>query len=474
MFMREIAKKCDAIYSASKWDGFRGLLRSRRKGQRGPTIALILIVTTVILATLFPGGSAIAQAVDVGYKDFSYGSMASAPTGQKPQSKLWFNDNIWWGVMYNKDDFAFEIYRLDWQTQTWSTTGVEVDPRARSSADAIWTGTYLYVASALMTSTSTSDTNIYVYQFSYDPVQKTYAKVSTATIWDRVVETVVIDMDTTGRLWATFTDLNPALSMSVFVTHNTTEVDVWIPPYVLPATESTGLLIDDISTLVAYNGKIGVMWSNQATGNINFAFHLDGTDDSANSWTFNPAVTGNPKYADDHLNIKSLQADASGQLYAVAKTSLSDVYPPNSSQPLILLLVLSTEGSWSRRTFGTVADNHTRPIVLVDAQNRELYVFATVQSSGTSGYITYKKINLDNPGAQFDSGLGIDFIKFAAYDHINNATSTKQQLNGVTNLVVLAGDDTDPLRTYFHNFIDLTDPPPDPVYQVFLPLVIKN
>jgi len=472
MFVRQIAKICDGINSDSRWTGFWGLPIKQKNRKSALKIALILIAAAVILAALFPAGSAIAQAVDVGYKDFIYGSSASAPTGQKPQSKLWYNDNLWWGVMYNQNSSAFEIYRLDWQTQTWSTTGVEVDPRARSSADALWTGDQLFIASSLEVATSTLDTNVYVYQYSYNPALKTYTKVSTSIIWDKVIETIVIDRDTTGTLWATFTDEDIVGVMGVFVTHTTNNTSTWIPPYLVPVSESTGLLVDDISTLVAYNGKIGVMWSNQATGNINFAFHLDGSDDSADSWTFNPAVSGNPKYADDHLNIKSLQADASGQLFAVAKTSLSDVFPPNSNQPLILLLVLSTEGNWSRRTFGTVADNHTRPIILLDAQNREIYVFATVQSSGTAGYITYKKINMDNQGAQFDNGTGIEFIKFAADDHINNATSTKQQLNGVTNLVVLAGDDT--VRTYFHNFIDLTDPPPDPVYQVFLPLVIKN
>lgn len=444
------------------------------RGKQAFLCALLILMLGLVFNSLQPVDSAAAQAADVGIKDFFFTHVPMAPTGQKPQSKLWFNDGLWWGVLYNRFSGFFEIYYLEWGSQTWFSTGTSVDFRPRSSADALWTGNQLFIASALSPSeTVPVDTNVYVYKFSYDSASKMYTKETTSIIWDRIVETIVIDIDSTGTLWATFTDLDSNNVMNVYVTHTNASDSVWIDAYVLPVTDASNLLTDDISTLVAYNGNIGVLWSNQATGNINFSYHIDGTDDSASSWIYNPAVTGLPKYADDHLNIKSLQADPAGQLFAVAKTSLTGTTPPASNQPLILLLTLDGNGNWSRKTFGTVAENHTRPIILLDSQNRDLFIFATVQAADQfSGAIYYKHINLDDPGAQFASGSGDDFIVFSNDTHINNATSTKQALNGLTDLVVLASDDVS--HYYFHNTIDLPDPPPGPVYEVFLPLILKN
>ncbi|HSL28978.1 MAG TPA: hypothetical protein VK900_07250, partial [Anaerolineales bacterium] len=198
-------------------------------------------------------------------------------------------------------------------------------------------------------------------------------------------------------------------------------------------------------------GKIGVMWSNQNDSTVYFAYHPDGTPD--NNWFSNPAVQG-PRYADDHLNIKSLQADSSGQLFAIVKTSLNDVESSTSTKPLVLLLQLDAQGNWSRRTVWRIVDNVTRPIVLLDQQNRTIYAFTTVNyGSQDDGAIYYKSVSLDNPSMQFVEGRGTPFIVSSTDTHINNASSTKQALNSTTNLLVIAGDDRSDY--YFHNKIVL-------------------
>ncbi len=260
-----------------------------------------------------------------------------------------------------------------------------------------------------------------------------------------------MDKDTTGTVWATFTDVNTSGGRNAYVTHSAANDTTWVTPYVIPATGSGNLTSDDISTIVSYNGKIGILWSNQNDSTVYFATHVDGLPD--NVWSQNPALQG-PQYADDHLNIKSLQADSAGQLFAAVKTSLNDVNPPSSTKPEILLLTLDNNGSWSRRTVARVVDNHTRPIVLIDNQNRVVYVVMTYQFPGqTSGQIYYKQASLDNPSMQFPDGLGTPFMISAADTHINNSSSTKQTLNSTTDLLVIAGDDT--THYYFHNVIDL-------------------
>jgi hypothetical protein len=111
-----------------------------------------------------------------------------------------------------------------------------------------------------------------------------------------------------------------------------------------------------------------------------------------------------------------------------------------------------------------VQDGETRPLVLIDAEHRNLYMFATGPESG--GAIYYKSAGLDN--ITFADGRGAPFIQSATDPLINNATSTKQNLSTATGLLVEASD----LNSgyYLHNTIALgggastptPTPPPAP------------
>jgi hypothetical protein len=69
----------------------------------------------------------------------------------------------------------------------------------------------------------------------------------------------------------------------------------------------------------------------------------------------------------------------------------------------------------------------------------------------SGGVIYYKSTSLDN--ISFSSGLGSPFIQTSTDLTINNPSSTKQNLNGSTNLVVIASDNGSDY--YLHNIIDL-------------------
>lgn len=433
----------------------------RGRGRRlvSPLVGVALLTT---LLSVVPVTS--VRAADFGYQDQSY-SGTSAPTGQKPQSKLWFNDGIWWASMYNPSRKAFDIHRLDWATQRWSDTTVRIDERSKSQADALWDGSRLYVVSAISDQSNSSrpptsgDLSIRVMRYSYSPATKTYSLDAgfPVTVANAAVEAAVMDEDSTGMLWITWTYTNGSGGRNVVITHSTTDTAHFVAPYVLPLAGANGLDNDDISALVSYNGRIGVMWSNQNDSTVHFAYHVDGTVDSA--WIADNALSG-PGYADDHLNIKSLQADSSGQVFAAVKTSLnSDTCPTTSQKPLLLLLIMDGTGGWQRRTYSVGSDCTTRPIVLVDPEHRQIYMFATVPAPGSSygsgGSIYYKQTDLDNPN--FPAGLGTPFIQLAADTKINNATSTKQPLSSASGLVVLAGDDH--THNYVHNKLDLATGP---------------
>lgn len=418
---------------------------------------VLLCAIAVVLMIGAPGKttSSAQASTDFGSRDFSYAaSGVSAPTGQKPQSKLWFNDGFWWGVLFNKSADEYHIYRYDWTGHTWGDRGTVVDERNNANPDALWDGNAgkLYIASAGPSAASTADSGRFL-RYSYDPATKSYSMDQgfPATVSSGGMEAIVVERDTTGRFWITYTQHS-----KVYVNHSLDGTGgSWGTPFVLPVAGASNLTYDDISAVISFDSKIGVMWSNQNDGAMYFATHTDGASD--NSWQVQAAIKGT-RYADDHINLKSLQADPSGQVFAAVKTSRNDGTSPAPDTPLTLLLVRDQSGGWTSHTFGTVVDDHTRPIVLIDREHRNLYMFATAPVTG--GTIYYKKTSLSN--ISFAAGRGTPFIQSSTDPRINNATSTKQDLNSTTGLLVMASDDS--TGYYLHNTMDLgtTSPPPPP------------
>jgi hypothetical protein len=423
-------------------------------------LALALIVAAQLAAPppTHAGG-------DVGYTDFAFGPAQTttpssgfqdtAPTATKPQSKLWYNDGFWWGALLNGVTHVYDIYQFNWQTQSWTDTGVPIDTRATSHADCLWDAAagYLYVATAVMPG-DPGNADIHVRRYTYSAVTKTYTLDTDSIAATGGVEAVVLDKDSTGVIWVTYTFDTNATTRAVYVTHSASGGG-FITPYVIPVAGAANLTSDDISAIIAFGGKTGVMWSNQNADAMYFAIHVDGAPD--NMWQPGTAYAG-PHYPDDHINLKSLNADPSGQVFAVIKTSLSDLPTPNPNDPLVVLLARSTTGTWSPHTVSTVQDNETRPIVLIDTTNREAYVFATTNTGQVPSAIYYKQSSVDS--LNFPVGLGTPFIASAAHPNINNATSTKQNLTSGTGLLVLASDLVS--GYYMHNVINLPGPSATP------------
>jgi hypothetical protein len=404
--------------------------------------ALAVLVLLELPGLISPGR---AEA-DVGFRDFNY-SGVSAPTSRKPQSKLWVVEGTWFGSLYNKLTGDHEIHRLDSTANAWRSIGVVIDERRTSFADTLWDGGHLYVASAGSSPTSRGD-SARIIRYSYHGGSKTFTLDPgfPMTVTEGGMEAVVIAKDTTGKLWITYTRDD-----EVLVSHSTSNDRTWRAPYVLPVGGSSNLKSDDLSAIVGYNAKIGVMWSNQNDSAMYFAYHRDGDSDS--KWTARTAVKS-PGYADDHINLKALTDDPSGQVFAATKTSLNDANG-RPTAPLILLLVLDANENWQQHTFSTVGEGHTRPMVLLDPERRQLYQFASAPCC-SGGAIYYKQTSLD--GISFAPGLGTPFMQSSIDMNINNVTSTKQAVSRGTGLVAIAGDDH--THNYWHNLI--VDAPPAP------------
>jgi Bacterial Ig-like domain len=403
------------------------------------------LLLTVILTILLGSAGAATAVDDVGYRDFSFGPFTGDPTGQKPQSKLWFNDGTWWASMFNRSVEEYHIYRYDRGTHTWSDTGTLIDERNTSHADTLWDGSRLYVATAGASSTN-SNHGARILRYSYNPATRTYSLdpgFPLSGVSNGGMEAIVLDKDTTGKLWVTYTQ-----NSKVYVNRSLSSQQSWGTPFVLPVN-GTSVDPDDISSVVAFDSQIGIMWSNQVDSAMYFATHRDG--DADNVWQESRTAIQGPNYADDHISLRSLQVDdVSGRVFAVIKTSLNDLPNPNPNAPLIHLLARDRNGDWMNSVFGRVSDNHTRPTMMIDEEHRELYVFAT-NPCCDGGAIFYKKSPLSN--ISFPSGVGTPFIQSATDTHIDNATSTKQNVNSATGLMVLASDYAS--QNYLHNIMDL-------------------
>jgi PKD repeat protein len=430
-----------------------------RKLQSSDGVALVVgsrlaaIACVFCLITIVPG-IARAETGDIGYHDQSFNGAGTAPSGSKPESKLWWNDGSWWASMWDTGSGSFHIFRLDLLTQTWRDTGVPIDGRSGTRADTLWDGTHLYVASHVFSEAPTSGYPSRLYRFSYNPLTQTYSLDPgfPVSINNYKTETLVLDKDSTGKVWATWTQ-----GSQVYVNRTTTSDGNWGSPFVLPVSGAAKLSSDDISSVVAFGGdKIGVMWSNQKDSALYFAVHSDGQPDT--TWQQSRTAIAGPNYADDHINLKSLQA-AGGRVFAAVKTSLNDVPKPNPNMPLNMLLARDpVTGDWSSAVFGRIADDHTRPIVAIDESNRVLHMFATAPVTG--GTIYEKTSRLDD--ISFSSGVGTPVIRDAATPNVNNVTSTKQNVNSKTGLVVAATNDSS-TGSYWHAYESISAPSPAPV-----------
>ncbi|HYY74937.1 MAG TPA: DNRLRE domain-containing protein [Gaiellaceae bacterium] len=395
---------------------------------RGALLAVLFLALFALpaVATAAPG--------DVGFEGPTTTGSGGGVTGEKPESKLWWNDGFWWASMWHAPSGDFHIFRLEEGTQSWVDTGVALDDRPATRADALWDGAAgkLYVASHRFSESPRTGYQSRLYRLSYNASTNTYTRDAgfPVLINNWRTETLVIDKDSSGQLWATWTQ-GGKVWMNRTLCNPTCNDASWGTAFSLPIS---AVKADDISSLIAFGGnQIGLMWSNQNNWSFGFAVHSDSGADEA--WSIETALSGT-QLSDDHINLKS---DSAGRVYAAIKTSKT-----SNPDPLTMLLVRQAGGGWSSHVYGREQDNHTRPIVQLDEANGVIHMYAT--DSGSGGSIVEKTTPMSS--ISFAAGKGTPVIKDAD-GKVNNATSTKQNVSSATGLVVLAASNN---WHYMHSF----------------------
>ncbi|GAA1273039.1 hypothetical protein GCM10009609_40160 [Pseudonocardia aurantiaca] len=398
-------------------------------------------VLVALVAGLVPLGATSAQAAPgtpTSYPGHQYGSGATAATADKPQSKLWYNAGSWWALMVTPAG-TVNVYELE-PDHTWRDTGTVIDERASSTGDALWTDGKLYVISR----TSGTSGQVRLYRYSYDAGSRTYSRDAGYPVTPAGsggTESATIDQDSLSRLWITFTR-----SSKVYVAHSTTSDTTWTAPFRITGAD-TDVAADDISALVSMSGKIGVMWSDQASSTFRFAVHLDSDPDTA--WAVESPLAGT-RMADDHINLKSISGDDQGRVHAAVKTSRGDSSSDPNSDPSLVVLSRSSTGVWTSAQSASVGDGLTRPQLALDTTNGLLFV---MQSTESGGSVYYKSAPLNN--ISFAPGRGSTLMS-ASGALINNVSTMKDPVNATTGLVAIASDQF--ARRYYHSEMSLGTP----------------
>ncbi|WP_353710465.1 DNRLRE domain-containing protein [Arthrobacter sp. K5] len=424
----------------------------RSRGRRASWLPALLAALSLALTVLVVPVTATAAEGDVGVQGPSH-TGTGTPTGTKRQTNaLWFNDGIWWGNLWDTASSDFHIFRFNAATSSWVNTGVTTETRSNTHHDVLWDGTTLYVASYRFVNDGLpSEPNFptTMRRYSYNSSTKTYSLLTSRNIHNRKVETMSIDKDSSGRVWATWQQDN-RIYLNVTATDGTT----WGTPFPHPASLGT-VSVDDNSALIAFGpGKMGVMWSRQlgdANDGMYWSSHVDGA--ASTTWTTPVAAVKGLRSGDDHMNLKWLDS-STDRVFAAIKTSFT-----SASQPLIQLLAFNGT-TWSAHTIATVAECPNRVIVMLDESTQRVRTFATYpKPSGT----TNAGVCTSSGGAIYEKSTPLDNISFTtaktarivdADQYVHNVTSTKQNLNstarGTANSGLLLLADVNATSRYWH------------------------
>lgn len=301
-------------------------------------------------------------------------AIGSIDTQHKPQGKTWFYAGKWWSAI-SPSTGGTRIFRLD--GTTWTPTLQIATSGSRPDCWAV--GDLVHI---LMFKGSGANP---IVTLQYDPATNAYQLWSlrpspTNVTLPTGVESAVLAVDGNGRMWVTADATTDILTWWSDSPYTTWSASINI---------ASGVSSDDISTITKMPGKIGIFWSNQITGLFGFRTHVDGTAPA--TWTANEipasqsAIPGNPRMADDHMNITSA---SDGTVYCLAKTSYN-----TAGLPQLILLIRRPAGTWDN-SYPVTLDVGTQGIILLNEVAGRIKIVYTTETNG--GQIFYKATSISN------------------------------------------------------------------------------
>jgi PKD repeat protein len=387
------------------------------------------------------------QSQNIGFQGASHATARAWPSGYAPEKKLWFQGGNWFGVLWNESSLSYRIFRLDTFAQSWVDTGTSVSSTSTRSFDALADGTKLYLTSHVYSVPSAPGAGAggQLLRYSYNSTTRSYALDAgfPVTLNDARTEALVVAKDSLGTLWATWT-----ADGNVFERHSLNGNDTtWSTPALLPFASATGLDPEDVSALVAFDGKVALLWTDRIAGEIGCALRADTS--AQTSWVFESALLA-PGAVSDTLDV----ASSAGRLFVATGS------PTGAVRLLRRQAGAAGSGVWSQHTVADAATGLSQPIVLVDETQQRVRVFATgaAPSGGTSlgaGVIYEKGAPLAT--LAFGTGKGTVVLQDGQNFAMGRPSSTRQALSATTALVVVASNEL--TQRSWHEFTSLGTAP---------------
>ena len=402
-----------------------------------PALAGVLLALLVTLAPGLAGPTPAAADEATSARTFEGPTYSpdypAPPTRAANQSKLWFHGDAWWALLADPTGRGLRVHEL-MPDHTWRPTSAVVNVDVGESGDAVQSRDTVHVV------TRGRDGSLYYVRLSYDAAAREYRAAPGVLMTTRKsAAPASITEDATGILWAGY-----ATATNVLVLRSEDGGRTWGRVIVM-ASRPEGKT-REVASMVAYDDRVGILWSDQATGSFQFASHRNA--DAYDIWTREVAVTG-PGVAGAHISLAAVPGDPSDTLVAAVRTAhVAPADPPGSTQ--LDLLVRGPDGRWSETPISTLADGLDNPVVQVDLVTRTVHVFAS-----RLGAIVTKVAPLD--ALRFDSGPGDIFVNGASRE-LDDPTVAKGAASARSGLVVLASDAKN--RIYRHAELSLSPSAP--------------
>ncbi|MDZ7311465.1 MAG: hypothetical protein ONB45_09305 [candidate division KSB1 bacterium] len=342
----------------------------------------------------------------------------SGTTGgyDKPhQNRPFYHGGYWWTAARKSSDGKWYIWKLDgssWSAQVVLNT--KSSDRLDCQLDSPANKLYVMVASS-------SSEGSKVFRLSYSSGSWSIDSgfpVTLSGFYFGGERGCVVTKARNGELWAFRYE-----SGKVEGKRSSDGGLTWSSTFTVKSGLVSSGLFDAIAFTSGGQNYVGVGYAENTASNALFGFlrHKDG--DADNSWTDEtssiPQFSG--AYGDDHM---SLAVSQNNEIFFVCKT-----HPNSGSAAGIGLLKRSTSGSWQNFTIQQ-GGGWTRPAVVVDETNNELYVFGTQESS--SEYGQYRKCKIGNESALKDA----EVVDIFTSDGFNNISVPAHRVTAATDLLV--------------------------------------
>lgn len=376
----------------------------------------------------------------------------STKTRETPQAKVWNYAGKWWTVLATSG--GTKVFRLD--GASWTdvfTIGSQTSARADCRVEGSLVHLLLYRATSVS----------YFVSLEYDPASNAYKRwtqrtTNTGIQFEPGTAAATLDIDATNRIWIASNSFGNML------------VRYSDPPYTIfssPITIQSGATENDICTITALPGKIGVLWSNQNTRRFGFKTHNDGADPTIWSADEVPASQSAQNIGDGMGDFQlNIAAASDGTLYCAVKTA----YDKNG-YPTIALLVRRPNNTWDNLYPVTSSKEGDRPFVILNEAAGKVKVFYTHHitnfDGSRSGDILYREastaaISFGAP-VTFISGNGINSFIYTSSTHQTYhpaivVLATNESVSPLTMFGVLA---TDEMLTRVETTSALSPEPPE-------------